>query len=170
MEPVMLNQSIPGATSTQTDTITVELRAASAPYGIVATQKRILNTNGTSTGNFAVSGNYYIVIKHRNGLQTWSANPVALSGAVSYDFSNLASKAYGNNQVNLAPGIFALYSGDLVTDENIDLLDLSAIDADITNFLFGYFASDISGDGNVDLLDSPVVEQNVNDFIFSSHP
>ena len=171
MGNVMQAQGIVGATATQTDTITVELRNSTPPYAIAATQKRILNTNGNSSGNFSVSGNYYIVIKHRNGLQTWSANPVNVSGGtVTYDFSNAANKAYGNNQSALGAGVFGIYSGDVFVDENIELLDLSVTENDIFNFSFGYFATDINGDGNVDILDTPTLEANVNNFVFSSHP
>jgi hypothetical protein len=171
MTPVLLNQGVAGATSSQTDSITVELRNTVPPYSIAATQKRILNTNGTSTGTFNVTGNYYLAIKHRNALQTWSANPVNLSGGtISYDFSNALNKAFGSNQSGLGSGVFGLYSGDVAIDENIDLADLGLIEIDISNFAFGYEETDINGDGNVDILDTPVAEDNINNFIFSVHP
>ena len=171
MTKVLQNQSVAGATSTMTDTILIQLRNASWPYGLAATQKRILNTNGTSSGLFNLTGNYYVVVKQRNGIQTWSANSITLSGGtVTYDFSNLASKAYGSNQVAIGGGLFAFYSGDINQDENIDLLDAYIEETDIDNFLFGYINSDLNGDGNVDLLDLPILEQNVNSFIFSTHP
>jgi Zn-dependent metalloprotease len=171
MTPVLQNQGVLGASSSQTDTITVELRNTVPPYTIAASQQRILNTNGTSTGTFNVSGNYYLAIKHRNALQTWSANPVNLvGGTLSYDFSNALNKAFGNNQVNLGGGVFGFYTGDVAIDENIDLSDLGMIEIDISNFAFGYEETDINGDGNVDILDTPVVEDNINNFIFSVHP
>ncbi|HOZ53007.1 MAG TPA: hypothetical protein PLU17_14170, partial [Chitinophagaceae bacterium] len=64
----------------------------------------------------------------------------------------------------------ALFSGDLVVDENMDLLDLGLVEADISAFSFGYLPTDINGDGNVDLLDSPVLETNISNFVFSAHP
>jgi hypothetical protein len=171
MDNVLQNQFVPGATATQTDTITVELRNTTSPYGVAATVKTILNTNGTATCNFTVAGNFYIAIKHRNGLQTWSATPVTLSSTpLTYDFSNLITKAYGSNQANMGGGVFAIYSGDIIIDENIDLLDQGLLDLDIANFLSGYEPSDVNGDGNVDILDSPIIENNVNSFIFSAHP
>ena len=39
----------------------------------------------------------------------------------SYNFTTSASQAYGGNQVELAPGIFALYSGDVVKDATVAL-------------------------------------------------
>ena len=132
----------------------------------------MLHVDGTATATFtsAITGNYYIVIKHRNALQTWSAAPVAMGPAVSYNFTTAASQAYGSNQVEIATGIFALYSGDVAIDENMDLLDLGLVETDISNFGFGYLPTDLNGDGNVDLLDSPIVETNISNFVFSSHP
>ena len=87
-----------------------------------------------------------------------------------YDFSSAASQAYGDNQVEVAQGLWALYSGDINLDENIDLGDFTMLENDINSFQFGYFATDINGDGNVDLGDVPIVETNINSFIFSDHP
>jgi hypothetical protein len=55
-------------------------------------------------------------------------------------------------------------------DENIDLLDMSQEEVDISNFEYGYFVTDVNGDGNVDLLDIPMLDYNVSNFIFSNHP
>ncbi len=171
MVPVMSAQGIAGATPSQTDTITVELRNTTPPYTLVQSVKTILNTNGTAVCNFPVTGTYYLVVKHRNAVQTWSANPIVLSAApLTYDFSNAINKAYGSNQQPLGGGVFGFFSGDVNGDENVDLLDLGILEFDITSFAFGYFATDNNGDGNVDLLDSPMEEANINNFVFSNHP
>ncbi|HOZ51657.1 MAG TPA: dockerin type I domain-containing protein [Chitinophagaceae bacterium] len=155
-----------------TDTITVELHPASNPAIISAQVKTILNTNTNANCMMHVdNGNYYIVIKHRNHVETWSANPVSFNGTFAYyDFTWSASQAYGNNLVEIEPGYFALYAGDLNQDENVDLIDIGILENDINNFAFGYYTTDINGDGNVDLLDAAPVEANVNGFIFSNHP
>lgn len=172
MQPVLLNQGIAGATNLMCDTINVQLRNTAAPYGIASSIKTILNTNGSAVCNFPISGTYYLVVQHRNGIQTWSANPITLVNGTpgTYDFSNLASKAFGGNEVNVGPGIFAIFSGDFNKDENIDITDLSMQEIDIVNFASGYMATDLTGEGNVDILDAPVLESNVNNFIFSAHP
>ncbi|GBL35469.1 hypothetical protein EMGBS15_10640 [Filimonas sp.] len=171
MNPVLMNQ---GQTldNTVTDSIVVELRNANAPYAMMDTRLAVLNTDGTAAMVFgSITDPCYVVIKHRNGLQTWSANPVSFtSSSTSYDFTMSSSQAYGNNQVEVAPGIWALYSGDLNYDENMDLLDVIIIEQYIFNFQSGYFATDINGDGNVDLLDTPVLENNVFNFVYSNHP
>jgi hypothetical protein len=113
---------------------------------------------------------YYIVVKHRNALTTWSKQQVLLSTNCAYSFSNASQQAYGDNEIQIESNLWALYSGDINLDENIDLLDLGDLETGITNFQFGYLATDLNGDGNVDLLDSPDLEANINNFIFSVHP
>ncbi len=171
MAPVLQNQSVANTTSSMTDTVTIELRNPVAPFSIAASIKTMLGSDGTAICNFQIAGSYYLVVTHRNGLQTWSANPVVLSALpLLYDFSTAAAQAYGSNQADVGNGVFAIFSGDINQDENIDLLDLVYVETDINDFQFGYFATDLNGDGNVDLLDSPIVEGNINDFVFSSHP
>jgi len=171
MLPVLANQFEP-TTPTACDSIDVLLRDENSPYSLVDSIRTIVNQNGTATCVFApVSGNYYIEVKHRSAIQTWSANPIAMGATpATYNFTTASSQAYGDNMKEVAPGVWAFYSGDVVTDENMDLLDLGAVEIDITNFGSGYLATDINGDGNVDLLDSPPVEENISSFIFSSHP
>jgi hypothetical protein len=124
-----------------------------------------------STNVAITSGSYYIVIKHRNTLETWSAMPVVFgSQPVMYDFSVAGNQAYGNNQVMVENGVWAMYTGDLNGDSNIDIIDLAGYENDVINASYGYFASDANGDGNVDLLDAPILETNANNFIFSMHP
>lgn len=171
MTPVKMNEGI-GNSTTDVDDITVELRNAIAPYGLVATTTAALKTNGTALVNFTNSytGSYYVVVKHRNALETWSANPVLITTSTTYDFTTAANKAYGDNQISVGNGQYAIYSGDVNQDENVDLIDASMLETDINAFQFGYLGTDINGDGNVDLLDAPIVETNINGFIFSSHP
>ncbi len=171
MAPVLMNEGI-GASTTLVDSIVVELHSEISPATVVSSTTVLLNTNGTASCSYPVApGNYYIVIKHRNTVQTWSAAPVAISAIPSvYNFSTAANKAYGNNMKEVEPAIWAFYTGDINQDENVDLLDLGEMEFDITNFAFGYFPTDLNGDGNVDLLDNPMAEENINNFVFSDHP
>lgn len=175
MSPVLSNQGVT-ASATACDSIDVELHN-STTYALEQSVRTMLNQNGTAScvfppvSNTSIAGDYYIVVKHRSAIQTWSAVPVTLGPTpVSYNFTTASSKAYGSNQTEVAPGVWALYSGDIVVDENIDLLDLGTLELDISNFSYGYVSTDLNGDGNVDLLDSPVLESNISNFIFSSHP
>ena len=172
MLPVLANQG-ELSSSTACDSIDVELHEGSS-LALVQNIRTLLHQDGTAHCIFQnLNGNYYIVIKHRNAVQTWSALPVTI-GAVpaSYDFTTAASQAYGDNQFDVSGNgtIWAFYSGDIVVDENIDLLDLGLLEFDISNFAYGYLLTDLNGDGNVDLLDSPVLELNLSNFVFSNHP
>jgi len=178
MQPVLYNEGVCGTCFSQTDTITVDLRNAAFPYGIVESEQAMLMVDGTALATFgpAIAGHsYYIAIRHRNMIQTSSAAPYAFAATGnSYDFSTAATQAYGNNMilVDVSPDIWAFYSGDINNgpqDQNIDLIDFPNLDFGINHGLFGYYASDLNGDGNVDLLDFPILDANINAGIFSQH-
>jgi hypothetical protein len=173
MVSVLANQ-LQLTTPTACDSIDVELRYSAFPFGVAATTTTVLQQDGTAICNFNVlsgSGNYYVVIRHRNAIETWSAMPLTFNtGTLLYDFTIAASQAYGANMKEVSLGVFALYSGDINQDENIDLADDALLEIGINGFYFGYHASDITGDGNVDLADAPFVDNNINTFIYSNHP
>jgi len=91
MTPVIYTAGL-NSNPNATDSITVELHSANNPSVISATKKALLLNNGTATVNFpyALTGlNYYIVIRHRNSIETWSKSPVLLSGtSLMFDFTN----------------------------------------------------------------------------------
>jgi len=172
MEHVLYNQAVSGSTLTMTDSVTIQFRNTIAPYEVIYSFKTILYTNGIATVLLPSSStSYYLVVKERNGLETWSKDPVSPSLlSATYNFSSNAGKAYGDNLIETEPGIWAVYSGDLYQDENIDLIDINLLEASISNFEFGNVSTDINGDGNVDLMDFTVIELNVSNFVFSGHP
>jgi hypothetical protein len=171
MLPVLANQGV-GTSSTICDSIVVELHSATSPYSLQYSTNTILQTNGSATCTFPpLSGNYYIVVKHRSALETWSANPINMNGAsISYNFSTANTQAYSANQMEISPNLWGFYSGDLNYDENMDLIDLTMVENSISIFDNGYFSTDLNGDGNVDLLDSPMLETNISNFVFAAHP
>ncbi len=172
MQPVLQNQGVLSVPS-HTDSIDVELREAAPGHALAASYRGVLHRDGTMPCYYPlplIGNSYYLVVKHRNLVETWSANPIVLAEITSYDFTTSSDKAYGDNQVEVENGIWALYTGDINHDENVDLLDLPLVEVDINNFAFGYFATDINGDGNVDLLDNPLLEENISNFVFSNHP
>jgi hypothetical protein len=176
MRKVLYNQGeVLDPASVLTDYVIVELHAATPPYAMIKTTIATLKTNGTLICNFAgavTNNSYYIVIHHRNTLETWSALPVTMTPNMTYDFSAAASKAFGSNQVDVSGNgsIWAMYTGDLNQDENADLLDISVLESDITDFISGYYSTDLNGDGNSDLLDIPYLEYSIMNFIYSMHP
>ena len=66
--------------------------------------------------------------------------------------------------------IFAIYSGDINQDGNIDLSDFPFWDDDNSNFNFGFLATDLNGDGNVDLSDYPFWDANNANFVYAHRP
>ncbi len=116
-----------------------------------------------------ISGNYYIIIKHRQGVETWSATPVPFSGStINYDFAISAGKAYGNNQkqVDESPASYAVYSGDIssmtgLQDGYIDIFDNNDVFNDAQLGGFGYKPQDLTGDAFVDIFDMAIVFNNM---------
>jgi SprB repeat len=179
MRPVLLNSKTQGATNlgnplpTQCDSITVSLHNAATPFGLVHTKKVVLNTNGTASITFpesVIGANYYIVIKGRNILETWSKVPVLFTLTTSYHFGS-PDQAYGNN-LGMVGSIPVIYSGDIdgtqFGDGSVDLIDYSVWEQSYNNFEIGYKRADLSGDGSVDVIDYSVWEQsNVNGVLVS---
>lgn len=169
-----LTMSGVGVDPNESDTIYVELRDQFSPSTVVATSSAILDINGNALFTIpgsAVGGSYYIVVLHRNAVQTWSALPVTFSGATTYDFATSSSQAYNGNMIEVEPGIWAVYSGDIAPqDEFIDLFDQIALDNDLSNGVSGYLATDLNGDGFIDLFDQIILDNNTFNGIFSDHP
>ncbi|MFN3969123.1 beta strand repeat-containing protein [Flavobacterium sp.] len=170
MTAVKANEGV-GTSTTDVDDVTVELRDAST-YAVVSSTTAVLKTDGTVAAQLvAPAGNYFIAVKHRNAIQTWSAAAEAFgTSTATYDFSTAANKAYGSNMKNLGSGVFGFYSGDINQDESIDVGDFPALFSDNDNFISGYFNTDLNGDGTVDVGDFPILFLNSDNFIFSNHP
>jgi len=171
MRPVMANQGI-GSSTTDVDTITVELRNANT-FELVASTDAILQTDGNVVCTYSSSqiGSFYIAVKHRNAVQTWSLVPVNFGvSPVSYDFTNLASKAYANNMIQVEPNVWAFYSGDLNQDESVDNSDSDNLFIDIENGEFGSLTTDLNGDGSADNSDLDTFYRNLENGVFSNHP
>jgi hypothetical protein len=157
----MLNQGV-GSSSTDVDTVTIELRNATT-YELVTSTTAMLQTNGNAVATFttAPSGSFYIVVKHRNALETWSADSVTVGASPStYDFTTSSDKAYGDNMKMLALGVYGFYSGDINQDGFIESLDFPSLFNDSDNLSEGFFATDLNGDGFVESLDFPLLFNN----------
>lgn len=171
MRPVKVNQSS-GTNVNEVDTITLELRDSITTSNTIASTTATLSTNGNAVCLFtpARSGNYYLVVKHRNSIETWSASPVAISLTSSYDFTNFPNKAFGGNMYEVETGVWSIFSGDINQDGNIDNSDYSFWETDANEFAFGNFITDLNGDGNVDNTDYSIWEKNANNFVFVMTP
>ncbi len=156
-----------------TDTISVELRSSTSPYNLVESVKGLGGQSIARIIPFATPINgipYYIVVKHRNSIETWSGGTNTFSSnALSYNFTTAASQAFGNNLVNVG-GVWSIYGGDVNQDGNIGAVDLSLTDNDALNFVSGYVNSDVTGDGTVDAADLSVVDNNAFNFVSRIRP
>ncbi|MBS1519093.1 MAG: FG-GAP repeat protein [Bacteroidetes bacterium] len=160
------------------DTVRAYLHSVSSPFAVVDSAASVINQSSLSgLFKFAVvsSGSYYIALKHRNSIETWSkpgGESIIKGGAVNYDFTDLITNAFGNNmtQVDSSPVHFAVYSGDVNQDGTIDLADGSLIDNDAFNFISGYVPADVNGDGIVDVADAVFADNNGFNFISKITP
>ncbi len=147
------------------DTITVELHENFAPFALAYSTQALLETNGFSDVLFSATGasgnSYYIVLRHRNSIATWSAAPVTMTNAgVSYDFSSSQTQAIGGNMRDDGNGVFLIYSGDLNHDGSVDFNDYPDLDIGSSNGDLGYLTTDLNGDSSVDFNDYPLIDTN----------
>lgn len=145
------------------DSITVELHSAVSPYSLIDQTKILINNNGEGTGKFYSAVKeipYYIAVKHRNSLETWSAEPQTfISYSLTYDFTSSADKAYGNN-LKLINGKWCFYGGDVNKDGFIDGTDLNSVFSANVLGASGYISTDLNGDMYTEVEDVNIVYIN----------
>jgi hypothetical protein len=171
MRAVLANQGV-GASATDVDDVTVELRNSSTNALVTSVVAR-LHTDGTAVATFTTApiGSFYIAVRHRNSLETWSAGPQTVGATpLTYDFTTAANKAYGDNMIQLESGVYGIYSGDLNQDGFIEFLDYPQLFNDSDNLLEGYQTTDLNGDGFVEFLDYPILFNNSDNLIETLHP
>jgi hypothetical protein len=156
---------------TVADTITVELR--NPDYSLAYSVSDTLSTTGQASITFpgsAVGNKYYVVIKHRNSIETWSSDSILIGSTTSYDFSSGVSQAFGDNMVDDGSGVFLIYGGDINQDGSVDFGDYPDLDLGSSNSDVGYFATDLNGDSSIDFGDYPMLDLNSSNSVFSFHP
>jgi hypothetical protein len=170
MTTVLANQG-QGTSTSIVDTVLVQLINPTSLL-VVASAQGVLQTNGTAACTFstAQSGSFYIAVKHRNALETWSADPVLIGASSSYNFTAFANKAYGNNMIEVESGVWAFYSGDINQDGFIEGSDFPLLFNSNDNFEEGYLITDLNGDGFVEGSDYPILFNNSDNFIESMRP
>jgi len=160
-------------TGTVADQVTVELHNSTSPYALAGGPYTVnLNTDGSASVTIpaALNSSYYVVIKHRNSIETWSASPVSFSGSVmNLDFTGSASQAFGNN-LKLLYEKYVLYTGDVNQDGFINTADNTDVHTDATSFTNGYRATDANGDGVIDSGDFILIDNNAAAFVSVRKP
>ncbi|HMS65789.1 MAG TPA: CHRD domain-containing protein [Ignavibacteria bacterium] len=156
------------------DTVSVYARNSTFPYAIKDSAKAVIDAssfNGAFAFNQLYGGSYYLMVRHRNSVETWSESPQALvmgSTSFNYEFIYDITKAFGDNMIqvytaldNGIPNYYGIYSGDLDQDGIIDASDLGAVENDALNNVSGYVNTDVTGDDFVDAGDLSIVENNI---------
>lgn len=159
------------------DTVKVNLRNSNSPYNIIDNSKAVINkVNFTSAFYFnnAPTGNYFIDIRHRNSIETWSASLLNMTRNINtnYDLTLSPLKAYGSNLTlaDNSPVRYAVYGGDVNQDGVVDATDALLVDNDIAGFVTGYVVTDINGDFIIDASDALLVDNNSANFVTKVTP
>lgn len=156
------------------DTVDVQLRAPLSPYSLVDQASVELNSSGFAIANFPDASDglyYYIVVRHRNSIETWSSGVHSFPDGQPYDynFSTSYGQAYGNN-LKFKSGKFCIYSGDVNNDNIVDAVDIIAVYNDLQNITFGYVDTDLDGDEFVDSADLLIAYNNAKNSVSRERP
>jgi hypothetical protein len=152
---------------TVADTITVELY--NPDYTLAYSVRDTLSTTGQASITFpgsAVGNKYYVVIKHRSSLETWSSDSILIGSTTSYDFSSGAGQAYFDGGPNMplvddGSGVYLIYSGDITQDGAVDFNDYPDLDSEnLLGTYPAYLATDLNADGITDFNDYPLLDAN----------
>jgi pectate disaccharide-lyase len=144
------------------DTVACIIKDGSAPFASIDSVKVFLNANGQGTAalnKVNLNKTYYIQLKHRNAIETWSSSLSFINSSPIYDFTTAITQAYGNNLIQVGSK-WCLYSGDLNHDGLVDSGDLGLVDNDNSLYVSGYLNTDVNGDGIVDSGDLGIVDNN----------
>lgn len=160
---------------TKRDSVKIYFRNSISPYFIADTVKSIadsINFLAAGVSRRMKKGFYYIQIKHRNSIDTWSrtgGENFSPGDNFSYDFSDSLNKAYGSN-LTLRGSKFCIYSGDINQDGTIDGADIVMIENDALNFLTGFTLTDLNGDEVTDGSDAVIADNNAANFVSAVTP
>lgn len=158
------------------DSVCTYLRRNFSPYELIDSAKSVFDSNGCGSFKFHKAANatgYYLVIKHRNSVETWSSVKTKfIANFLNYDFTDSSSRVYGDNLVRVDhdPVAFAIFSGDPNQDGSVDLSDVALVFNDAFAFVTGYFSSDINGDNLTDLSDLIITINNSSEFVGAIRP
>lgn len=151
-------------TSQIQDTVVGYLANHTTPFNFNDSAKVNLTNLGQGWLIFptALTGNYYLTIKHRNHIEIWSSLPISLTkGTTSfsaYDFSNSATTAYGIDALKQVGDVFVSWVGDVNQDIVVNFIDRNLTWNNRNQT--GYIPTDCNGDNITDAADYTLVLNN----------
>ncbi|MBK8550219.1 MAG: hypothetical protein IPL53_03840 [Ignavibacteria bacterium] len=163
----------PASNSMNQDTMRVRLRSSVSPYPVVDSAKAYLNAAGQGSfvfNNISNGVGYFIQLKHRNGLETWSKTTQSFSSNhLVYNFTLDSAKAYGNNMKKYGSK-WVIFTGDSNQNGFVDLTDVLGIYNNASAFVTGYVKTDVNGNNSVDLTDVILAYNNSASFVSKKTP
>lgn len=158
-------EHFPGETA---DLVNLSLAQGSFPYSILYSLNNVsLPRNGLLTVELPSGYNlsYYLVINHRNSVETWSSFPVNFNNENTvFNFTNGVYKAYGYNMMQMG-SVWVFFTGDVNQDGIIDSGDMIPTENQVSLFTTGYVVEDTNGDGLVDSSDMSMIGNHSAQFI-----
>lgn len=157
------------------DTVSIYLRNTISPFSLVDSGKVVIdsvNFMGSVIFSNAPTGTYYVIVKNRTTLETWSKSggeSYTQGSPFSYDFTTAVTQAYEDNMV-LINGKSCVYSGDIAKNNIIELSDIIKAINKAQVFGNGFVPEDITGDGVVELTDVIIVYNNSSNFVYRKTP
>jgi len=156
------------------DTLTVLLRKTNVndpnnPCTIdAAFYSQNLNVDGTITPlsiPTGITGFHYIVVKHRNSIETWSDSVDFSPNIINYNFhSHISQFAIDGGMYIDASNFAYIWGGDVNQNGNLESEDATDIyvaaiseDETVNN---GYVINDVDGNGNIDSQDYGLAYSN----------
>jgi glucose/arabinose dehydrogenase len=146
------------------DTVSVYLHSADAPFALVDSVKTIIDSlsfSGLCFFQNAPDGNYYVTVKHRTIIESWSeSGGIYLTrGNLSYyDFTDDTVKTFGGG-TKLKGSKYCLISGDCNQDGIINAIDRAAVIFNLGGE--GNLPEDLDGNGIINAADRSVVVSNL---------
>ncbi len=118
------------------DWVIVELRDSTDPTTVLASRAALLQADGdvcdldgSSSVMFSgvVTGNYFIVVDHRNHLAAMSATPILLNNTAGLSFDFTTTAAHGTDAQKVLGSINVFYESDINGSGTVDAADRSNI-------------------------------------------
>ncbi|MBK7571749.1 MAG: hypothetical protein IPI10_09055 [Bacteroidetes bacterium] len=169
-----LMQNSPLNSLSLSDTVIVKLAFIRLPYPVLYSDTTFISISGDIDALFPsaiLNSEFYIVVDHRNSIQTWSSDSVLIDqNNIIYDFTNSIGKAFGNNLADNGDGTFSLLSGDVNKDGVINDIDYLLLENGLLNLTENYTFLDLTGDNLIESSDFSLIENNIQNNISIQKP